>query len=196
RMGSASPTRPRTRGSPPDAVYTPLDLTSITATAIAVVHTEVVVFPTAVAVMRTKVAVMPGPVAAAQSQVVVMHQATAVTQISVAVMHRQATGIANPVAARSIPVGVTPAEVSGARTAFPYFQRKILSATRNETTPQPATMPSWGAIWARPWPSLMMPRRAWLIAVSGRALTSGWRASGKRSEEKKVPERSHMGSMM
>src|SRR6185295_9339006 len=30
RMGSASPTRPRTRGSPPDAVYTPLDLTSDT----------------------------------------------------------------------------------------------------------------------------------------------------------------------
>src|SRR6185295_59259 len=126
RMGSASPTRPRTRGSPPDAVYTPLDLTSITPTAIAVVHTEVVVFPTAVAVMRTKVAVMPIPVAAAQSQVVVMHQATAVTQISVAVMHRQATGIANPVAARSIPVGVTPAEVSGARTAFPLLPAEDL----------------------------------------------------------------------
>ena len=41
----------------------------------------------------------------------------------------------------------------------------------------------------------MLARRASFSAVSGRALIRGWIAVGKRSYEKKTPEKIHMGIM-
>src|SRR5262249_49792907 len=74
------------------------------------------------------------------------------------------------------------------RRGAAYFQRKSLRATRKQATPQPPRMAIWGKTCATPCPSFITARSAWLRAVSGRALIAGCTASGKRSEEKKVPE--------
>src|SRR6185503_18924310 len=41
----------------------------------------------------------------------------------------------------------------------------------------------------------MLARSASITAVSGSARTNGWNIAGKRSAEKKTPEKIHMGSM-
>ena len=48
---------------------------------------------------------------------------------------------------------------------------------------------------ARPAPSRMEARRASFRAVRGRARTNGWMTAGKRSEEKKIPENTNIGSI-
>ncbi len=47
----------------------------------------------------------------------------------------------------------------------------------------------------RPAPSSNTRRKAPTSCVSGRAWMNGWAAAGNRSDEKKTPEKSHIGSM-
>src|SRR5580704_17667448 len=76
-----------------------------------------------------------------------------------------------------------------------HCQRKILSATANETTLHRAIIAIWLACEARDDPSSMTDRKALIKWVNGRIWISGWVAAGNRSDEKKMPESIHIGSM-
>src|SRR5262249_3225536 len=76
-----------------------------------------------------------------------------------------------------------------------YCQRTSFNATAQETGAQSARIPSSPPIAASERPSSMTARRALLSAVRGSAWMNGCAAFGKRSAEKKTPEKSHIGTM-
>src|SRR5215471_7995106 len=76
-----------------------------------------------------------------------------------------------------------------------YVQRNHFSAIKNDTPPHRIITASGTHCEPRLEPCRIMARNASFSAVSGRALISGWTIFGKRSYEKKTPEKIHIGIM-
>src|SRR4051812_17432695 len=74
-----------------------------------------------------------------------------------------------------------------------YCQRKIFSATAKLITHQASKMRTASQLPVMEAPSFITARKLSLSAVSGSPLMKGCRNSGKRADEKKVPESSHIG---
>ena len=75
------------------------------------------------------------------------------------------------------------------------FQRKMASAiTKGMTLHAPITAISVDRVTID-LPSIISARKASITGVNGNSLITGWTISGKRSYEKKMPLRVHIGSM-
>src|SRR4051794_5704868 len=80
------------------------------------------------------------------------------------------------------------------RTGSVQFQRNRRNASTKLTAAQAARMDSSGHCDARVAPSRQTLRRPLISGVSGKTRMTGCMVSGNRSEEKKMPERIHIGS--
>src|SRR6185312_9515883 len=77
-----------------------------------------------------------------------------------------------------------------------YCHLKIFNATTKLITSHASNITTWIQLVHSGAPSFITVRRSVLSAVSGNALMNGWKTCGKRSDEKKVPESNHIGSMI
>src|SRR3954469_14438572 len=75
-------------------------------------------------------------------------------------------------------------------------QRKSFSAAKKVITPHVRITSICGDTAAKDAPSSMLARRASFTAVSGSILMNGCTTFGKLDDEKKTPEKIHIGSMM
>src|ERR1051326_6821655 len=76
-----------------------------------------------------------------------------------------------------------------------HIQRNQRKARTNVTMPQAARIATCDHHCGSVWPSRITARSPLISGVSGSALISGCATAGKRSDEKKMPDRIHIGSI-
>src|SRR3954470_18832600 len=74
-----------------------------------------------------------------------------------------------------------------------YLHRNIFNATTNAPTPQPSTITIGHPTVPHPAPCSIVARSALMVAVNGSAWITGCATAGKLLDEKKTPDRTHIG---